>query len=243
MNYFYSILKLSIQHDYFNSMKCPVVSVSPTLASQRILTNYQWIFKKTDINEWMLVGDSSHALSGLSDSATVTIELDATVADPKFLYYTPALLPDRHTGGDIQYEESGSYRTFRIKLSFTVRKPDEKSNSPTDVCIYYKSLSRYWEYILLPRTLQQQYTKDLYLSDMEGVLAFAPATPVEWNGHAGYSIRTIAPIELKEHYPAKIHFFENKRPGKKMLKKNISPPTPGRFISSQNDTIQEIIYF
>lgn len=57
MNYYYSILKFSIRHDYFSHMKCPVISLCPTLDTERILANYQWILKKTDKNEWTLVGE------------------------------------------------------------------------------------------------------------------------------------------------------------------------------------------
>lgn len=242
MDYFDDILKFSIQHDYFSNKKCPVINVCPDPATQRLLINYRWLFKKTDKNEWTLIGDASHALSGLSGTATMEITLDATVNDPQFLYYTHTLLPDLHTGSDLQYKESNSHRTFQIKLSFTVSKPDKAPNSPTEVCIQYKPLLRYWEYILLSRT-QEENIRELYLSDMEGLFTFAPAEPIEWNGQAGYRIRTTTPVELKEHYLSEIQLFENKKLGKKLLRKNISPPTPGRFIIFQQDTIQELIYF
>lgn len=244
MTYFNIIFKLCILHDYFIDMICPGIQICPDKESLRILNNNQWVFKQTNKNEWVLVGDISRSLTNFLSSSHDIIHLKATISDSRFLYYTDSLLPKSSSDTEIQcHADENSYRSFEITFPITKEMLEEAlANHPAEQNLQYASFHRYWEYLLISRTVTDEF-KDIYLFDAEGTIAFGATELINWNERKTYCIQSLKPIRLKEHYSTNIQLFEKRVLGKKLLIKNIQPPIPGQFISEKKDTIQQLIYF
>lgn len=244
MMYFNTILRLSILHEYFNDKKCHAIQLYADKQTLHTLNNNQWVLKQTDRNEWMLIGDISNSLTNLIPTRPDIIRLKATVTDSLFLYYTNSLLPDSLSDTAIQcHAEEGHFRSFEIRFPITKEILEKARESHfAEQVIQYTAPRRYWEYLLISRTNTEE-SKDIYLLDTEGVIPFGATERIDWNGRRAYSIRSLEPVTLKERYPIHIQLFERKKLGKKLLSKNIQPPTPGQFIPEKKNTIQQVIYF
>lgn len=256
MNQYDTLYKFCIFHPYFEYGKCPVLHVQPEKGTLRILANHQCIFKQIAPNEWHILGEKP----GASDDWPHTryaLHFTATIHDPDFFWYTPSPVPTDIQGENICcHPGKDSLKTFDIQLNPPQTPPATTPETFPEPALHartyilkYPETSRFWEYLLIPRTRQDEKLS-LLLSDATGQIGFTDPIPTHWNELQAYRTRSTAAIPLRARYPYQLQLYEKKNiaPGgadsiRRLLHKQVSPPPPGRFIGGTTDTIQYILYF
>lgn len=247
MDPFEILFRMSIHHSYYPERKCPVIQLQPDLATKRLFHNYQYIFKQLDRHEWAIVGKKEEDRTPVN-APPVCFQL--TVTDPHFLYYTSSFLPEIDSASGLHFDvRSHSYAQQEIECKDLISQIQEADSLPLTCSLLYTASQRYWEFLLISRTGKAE-NRSIFLSDTENNIPFGPSERIEWNGTPVYRIRTLHPVDLHALYSTTIQLYEHKTFGsqsretvKKLLCKNVTPPSPAQLTGETKDTIQQIFYF
>lgn len=248
MNQYDTLYKFCIFHPYFDDEKCPVLHVQPEKGTFRILANHRCIFKQIAPNEWYILGEKP-AVADDWPHTHYALHFTATINDPGFFWYTPSPIPTDIQGENICcHPGKDSLKTFDIQLD-PPATPGQPTDLPRIYLLKYPQTSRPWEYLLIPRTRQNEKLT-LLLADATGQITFTDPVPIRWNGIQAYKARSTTAIPLRARYPYKLQLYEKKNfaPGggdgiRRLLHKQVPSPSPGRFAGDTTDTIQHILYF
>lgn len=253
MNQYDTLYKFCIFHPYFDEGKCPVVRMQPKKGTLRILANHQCIFKQIAPNEWHIIGE----MPALTDDWPHTrhaLHFTAIIDDPDFFWYTPSPIPTDIQGENICCRRGkDSLKTFEIQLDPPTATPSDTPSATSPLArtyvLKYPETSRSWEYLLIPRTRQDEKLT-LLLADTTGQIAFTDPVPIRWNEVQAYQARSTVTIPLRSRYPYQLQLYEKKNftsgggDGiRRILHKQVPAPRPGRFTGDTIDTIQHILYF
>lgn len=255
----FSILyNIFIKHTYFTNDTCSCILLTPDAATAKAIRNHQWIFKQLSDNHWIIAGDINHKTLYPDDKET--IKLNITIKDVNFLYYTDSTgfsnqewpvidfgTPAEDTihiciPGDIRHAVRVNNPAISGAISFTVTEKgiERAASSAFNLSVCFDACSVYWEYILIPR--RQEINGIFFLSEDEDRISFADAVPYKVANHDAFSIKSVNPVRLSEHYPYTLRLYEKRTYGKKLVCNNVDFPAPGRFLSRQNN-ILHYVYF
>lgn len=250
MNSFEILFKLIVSHSFYPERSCPAIRIQPDAATERLLYNYAYLFTQLAPNEWGILGEKENgpSVSTLSDPGALRFRL--TITDASFLYYTEPALPTVRSETPVRCNRSpASYSQQEIICDQLIPRLGKEKDGPMSCSLIYTAARRYWEYLVIPRTGKIE-NRSIFLSDTENIFRFGLPAPVEWNGTQVYRIRTEHPVDLHSSYPTLIQLYEKKSFGtqsretvKKLLCKNVSPPSPSQLTDGMKDTIQQILYF
>ena len=250
MNSFEILFKLIVNHSFYSEGSCPILRIQPDAATERLLHNYTYCFIRLTPNEWAILGEKGNSTPAgpLRDLPALRFQLSFT--DAGFLYYTIPAEPAVTSETPIRCHSSQtSHSRQEIVCDHLLTDLEKATDAPLVCTLTYTAARRYWEYLLIPRTGTLE-NRSIFLSDTENIFRFGAAEPVQWNGTQIYRIRTEHPVDLHSSYPPTIQLYEKKSFGtqsretvKKLLCKNVSPPSPAQLADGRKDTIQHILYF
>lgn len=250
MNSFEILFKLMVSHSFYPGGNCPAIQIRPDAATGHVLHKYAYLFIQLATNEWGILGEKENGPPIPMSADLPALRFRLTITDVSFLYYTAPALPTVTSETPVRCDYSQtSHSRQEIICDQLIASLGKTADAPILCSLAYTAARRYWEYLLIPRTGKIE-NRSIFLSDTENIFRFGPPAPVEWNGTQIYRIRTEHPVDLHSSYPTTIQLYEKKSFGtqsretvKKLLCKNVSPPSPTQLTDGMKDTIQQILYF
>lgn len=210
----YSILiKWRVFHDYFLSRKCRGIELLPTCETLRLMRRRAVVWKRTDINEWVLLGNRGTQWDE-EDEMVMAVE----IRDKQLWYYT----------------ENPEY----LKETRTALK---ETRVGQEVDLNYGVKRMRWEYLLVAREKCGQ--RRLELAEASGRLNFEEMHAIEFMGKTVFRTTSREQVDFCEAYDYQLRLIEWKTLGKRILNKNIGFPEPGRFITSCDDCVRQVVYY
>lgn len=247
MNSFEILFKLTVSHSFYPEGNYPEIRIQPDANTARLLHNQGYLFIRLSANGWGILGERGSGHTIHTQPPVLCFQL--TITDANFLYYTAPALPAVTSETAIRCNCSPTSYSQQEIICDELISDLGKTDAPIVCSLAYTAARRYWEYLLIPRagTIENRL---IYLSDTENIFRFGAPEPVEWNGTQVYRIRTEHPVDLHSTYPTTIQLYEKKSFGaqsretvKKLLCKNVAPPSPAQLTDGMKDTIQHLLYF
>lgn len=242
------LLTLTIKHDYFEQFSDPLFKVESHMDYRKILGGPRFPFIHRSPNTWSVLGNQSQLSEILAQSPNGEVmEVEFTITDPNFLFYTASYLPEKDGDNSIQFIQA-SPRINRMKVQIRITESMLENSCPIEKCIHYTSLERHWKFLLIPRNPDQAFG-EISLEDARGILSFNEAEPAQFMGKNIFKITSSQPIKLKDQRYSRnspdLSLYEKREYGKRLLLRHIPAPEPGRFLIKEeqpNNEVLQIIY-
>lgn len=217
------IYRVNIFHDYFKGGRWNM-SMVPTPETLGLLARRNVLFKQYGVGKWGLIAEKEYPFREDDSLFFILKPLDAF-----YSYYTDFTRENKEYIEGIPFQLSGSlYSSHTGKAS--------------EMNLFFYSKTLYWEYMIGISKPGFSTSNTLHLEDRSGKITFGRGEEVEFLGKSCFRFVSNEKIKLKETYDSSLFLYEDKGFGRRLLMRNLNPPVPGKFISSQTDCIQQCIY-
>lgn len=203
---------LQLTHTYYKDQLCRGIDISVNPASVELIRRRGLIFKKTNVNEWCLIGDENIGIENLESDVFL---FDMHLQDANFLNFTkwdgfnPASLYSLY----VPIFPLNTIMNFISKVKvvvdrkkdngFCVMKLEFKDTLHTDLteiitnCFEFQASAAYFEYFFIPRDKSQYdiVNLDLISEDNTEVIEFTVAKQ-----DGGWRFISKEPMPISECY-------------------------------------------
>lgn len=247
---------LQIEHDYYQQGKTSDFDIQISSEMRILLMRRSLIWRRKGVNEWCLSSFGSYSV----DSADV-LQLELIKQGETLPYVTDFDWPVGRECydvavpiGDIRIaaKEWVDKKTIAktnsccMQLSVPFGKMINENIFPATMILSFQAISRYWEYLLLPR--QPQLEKKLRLEDTKNNIRFTSCEDFEFMGRKCLKTRSLEKIPLREHYQnihlvlwesISIRDVQKER----MLLQGLPFPEPTLKLGIAPETVWKILYY
>lgn len=247
---------LQIEHDYYQQGKTSDFDIHISPDMRILLMRRSLIWRRKGVNEWCLSSFGDYSV----DSADV-LRLELIMQGETLPYVTDF---DWSVGREcydvavpvgnrrIAAKECVGKKTIAktnsccMKLSVPFGKMINENAFPATMILSFQTISRYWEYLLLPR--QPQLEKKLRLEDTKNYIHFTSCEDFEFMGHKSFKARSLEKFPLRERYEnihlvlwetISIRDVQKER----MLLQGLPFPEPSLKVGIAPETVWRILYY
>jgi hypothetical protein len=208
----------------------------PTETTNVLQKKLKILFRKQDHYSWALLLQEDY-LDFSTDN--YILEFDVICPDDLFYYYTNRKDNRKDEGWSMEYIGSyGVYGRFKLFLNRNLTQVET-----IQIKIAFKSQSKYWEFILMPKYTNR--SSGIKLTEDKNRIHFNPVEQISFPGEVNaFRIMTSDRIKMKERYEYKIRLWEIMNSGERILNNSISFPQPqSTSIFDRNNTITSYVYY
>lgn len=245
------LINIIFSHEYNNeSTSSEIFYMESRLNNRAILGGPKYPLIRTGLNQYSMLGDREELLDLLATSPEgLDIEFQVRSKDPNFLLYTQSLLPEKLNDSNIQLKVIDN-RLNRLNVIIHVTRESLETKCPIQKEIHYQTKEAYWDFILIPRYLENA-SMDIFMEDNgPEKISFKNPEQIRFMDRDVFRISTEYPLKIKEesYYQRRsdITIYEKREYAKRILLKHVPAPSLGRFLikesqSTENSIIQ-ILY-
>lgn len=248
---------LQIDHDYFQGGKVRRMDVQVSPEIRVLLMRRNLIWRRNSINEWCLSSFGDYSMDDMD-----VLELELLVEEPLLHQVTDFnwslgmecydVTVDVNDVQLVAKECMGKKTRMRthscfMRLSLPLSKIINEKAYPRSLTLSFQAVSRYWEYIFVPR--QSQMQKALRLEDAHHYVRFGACEAFELMGHKTQKIRSLDKIPLRESYHQDVDLVlweilsVNDVPKERILLRALPTPDLSLQLNIAPETIWRIIYY
>lgn len=247
---------LQIEHDYYQQGKVSDFDIQISSDMRILLMRRSLIWRRKGLNEWCLSSFGDYAV----DDADI-LQLELIMQGETLPYVTDFdWLVGRECydvtvpvgDGQITAKECAGKKTNTktnscfMKLSVPFGKMINDRAVPSTMILSFQAVSRYWEYVFLPR--QPQIEKMIRLEDTKKCIHFKPYELFDFMGHKAYRICSLEKLPLRERYQnVNLVLWESISIRdilkERVLLQGLSFPDPSLKLGIAPETVWRILYY